>query len=143
VRTGEAARSSFAMRLRFPLAALCVALALAAPAPALARGGHDDDVRVTGSCGRGATSKLRLRAKDGAIQVEFEVKGRRSGERWRVVLVHERRVAWRGSARTRSGSGSFRIRRSIPDFGGADQVTARASSPRGNTCQATGLLTGA
>jgi hypothetical protein len=131
------------MRTRLlTLAALCVVLALAAPAPALARGG-DDDVRVTGTCGKGATSKLRLRAKDGAIQVEFEVKANRGGQRWRVVLVHERRVAWRGRARTRSGSRSFRIRRSIPDFGGADQVTARASGPRGNTCEATGLLTGA
>jgi hypothetical protein len=133
------------MRTRFTstaVAALCVALALVAPAPALGRGG-DDDVRVTGACGKGATSKLRLRAKDGAIQVEFEVKTNRGGQRWRVVLVHERRVAWRGRARTRSGSGSFRIRRSIPDFEGADQVTARASGPRGNTCEATGLLTGA
>lgn len=133
------------MRTRFTstaVATLCVALALVAPAPALGRG-DDDDVRVTGACGKGATSKLRLRAKDGAIQVEFEVKANRGGQRWRVVLVHERRVAWRGRARTRSGSGSFRIRRSIPDFGGADQVTARASGPRGNTCEATALLTGA
>jgi hypothetical protein len=64
----------------------------------------------------------------------------RGGERWRVVLVHERRVAWRGRARTRQGDGSFRIRRSLPDFGGADQIAVRASGPRGNTCAATGLL---
>jgi hypothetical protein len=121
-----------------------ILLALGAPPAALARGGGGDgqDVRVSGSCGRGATSKLRVRAKDGAIRVEFEVEGRRGGERWRVVLVHERRVAWRGRARTRSGSGTFRIRRSLPDFEGADQVTARASGPRGNTCEATALLTG-
>jgi hypothetical protein len=42
-----------------------------------------------------------------------------------------------------SGSGTFRIRRAIPDFEGADQVAARASGPRGNTCEATGLLPGA
>jgi hypothetical protein len=131
------------MRTRFaPLAVICLALALGAPAPALAHGGDDQDVRVSGTCGRGAASKLRLRAKDGAIRVEFEVRGSRGGERWRVVLVHERRVAWRGRERTRSGSESFRIRRSIPDFGGADQVTVRASGPRGNTCAATGLLPG-
>jgi hypothetical protein len=122
---------------------LALALAFGAPSPALARGGDGKDVRVNGTCGRGATSKLRLRAQDGAIRVEFEVKGQRGGERWRVVLVHERRVAWRGRARTGSGSGTFRIRRAIPDFEGADQVTARASGPRGNTCEATGLLPGA
>ena len=131
------------MRARLvSLAALCAVLALVSPAPALARGG-DDDVRVTGSCGNGAAAKLRLRAKDGAIQVEFEVKANRGGQRWRVVIVHERRVTWRGQARTRSGSRSFRIRRSFPDFDGADQITARASGPRGNTCEATGLLPGA
>jgi len=122
---------------------IALALALCGPSPALAHGGDGQDVRISGTCGRGATSKLRVRAKDGAIQVEFEVDGRRAGERWRVVLVHERRVAWRGRARTRAGSGSFRMRRTIPDFEGADQVTARASGPRGNTCDATGLLPGA
>ena len=109
------------------LAAITLALAFGAPAPALAGDDGDKDVRVKGTCGKGATSQLRITAKDGAIQVEFEVHSKRGGERWRVVLVHERRVVWRGRARTRSGSRSFRIRRSIPDFAGADQVTARAS----------------
>jgi hypothetical protein len=129
------------MRLRLALIASLISLTLAAPAPAPAPAlAHD--VRVSGSCGRGATSRLRLTAHDGAIRVEFEVRGRRGGERWRVVLVHERRVRWRGRARTRSGSHSFRLRRSIPDFSGADQVTVRASGPHGNTCVAGGRLTG-
>jgi hypothetical protein len=127
----------------FLAAVIWLALAVGAPTIALAHGGDDKDVRVSGTCGKGATSELRLKAKDGAIRVEFEVDSNRAGQRWRVVLVHERRVAWRGQARTRSGSGSFRIRRSVPDFDGADQVTARASGPRGNTCEATGRLTGA
>jgi hypothetical protein len=118
------------------LSALAV-LALSAPAPAFA----DNEVRVGGTCGKGATSELRLRAKDGAIQVRFEVDSHRADERWQVVLVHERRVVWRGRVRTRSG-GSFRVRRSVPDFAGADQVGARASRPRGNTCAATAVLTG-
>ena len=133
------------MHARFVIAVCIAAASLAlgsAPATALADGGDDQDVRIRGTCGKGVTSKLRLRAKDGAIQVEFEVKSNRGGERWRVVLVHERRVAWRGRARTRSGSRSFRVRRSLPDFDGADQVTARASGPRGNTCQASGVLAG-
>ncbi|MEK6229385.1 MAG: hypothetical protein AABM31_08700 [Actinomycetota bacterium] len=119
---------------------LALALAWGAAVPALGRGGGGDDVRVRGSCGKGATSKLRLRSKDGAIRVEFEVDRNRAGERWRVALIHERRVVWRGRARTRSGSGSFRVRRSVPDFEGADRVTARASGPRGVTCVATGVL---
>lgn len=111
-----------------------LALALAAPAVA------DDDVRVQGTCGEGAECRLRLRADDGSIRVEFRVDSERSGERWRVALVHERRVVWRGRVRTRSG-GSFRVRRTVPDFEGADQVSVRASGPGGNTCQAEATLT--
>jgi hypothetical protein len=121
---------------------LALALALGVPAPALGSGGDDKDVRVRGTCGNGATSNLRLRATDGAIRVEFEVDTNRGEKRWRIVLVHERRVVWRGRARTRSGSGSLRIRRSIPDYQGADQVGVRASGPHGNTCAATGVLKG-
>jgi len=123
--------------------AVCVALALAAAAPALASArDDDDDARVKGTCGKGVTSQLRLRAEDGAISVEFELDSNRGGQRWRLVLVHERRVVWRGRERTRSGSGSFRIRRSVPDFAGVDQVSVRASARSGNTCQATTAVTG-
>jgi hypothetical protein len=106
-------------------------------------GGGDDgrrEARVAGACSAGATSKLRLRSRDGAISVEFEVRRRRGGERWRVVLVHERRVAWRSTIRTKGSSGSFRIRRSLDDYDGPDQVTARASGPRGLTCEASATL---
>lgn len=121
-------------------AVLALALALALPAPAaLARGGGDD-VRVSGSCGRGASAELRAREHHGAIEVELRVR-RRSGERWSIVIVHERRVAWRGTAKTK-GSG-LRVRRTVPDYSGADQITARASGPRGLTCQASAVVPGA
>jgi hypothetical protein len=124
------------------LVAVCVAL-LGAALPAQARdGGHGDDVRATATCGRGASGALRIRAHDGSIRIEFTVRRRRAGERWRIVLVHERRVAWRGTLRTSRTSGSLRLRRSVPDFDGPDQVTARASGPRGLTCLASATLAG-
>ena len=110
--------------------------ALALPSAALARG---DDVRVAGTCGRGASAELRLKSDHGAIEVEYRVRRGRSGERWSVTLVHERRVAWRGRATTSGGDG-FRVRRTLPDFAGADEITARATNARGLTCQATGVL---
>jgi hypothetical protein len=128
--------------MRAAAAFICsLTLAVGVCGPALGRGGDGggDEVRVAGTCGKGARSELRLRAKDGAIRLEFRVDHARSGA-WRVVLVHERRVVWRGRARTHSGE--FRIRRSIPDFAGADQVTARASGPRGVTCEAAAVLQG-
>jgi hypothetical protein len=103
--------------------------------------GGDRDARVKGRCSKGASSELRLRARDGSIRVEFEVKRRKPRESWRVVFVHERRVAWRGTVRTTS-SGSFRVRRSYGDYEGADNVTARATGPRGLTCQASATLRG-
>ena len=122
--------------MRSTVLAFLLALSLAGPAF-----GRDDDVRVRGSCGTGAESQLRLRAQDGAIRVEFRVDSERSRQRWRVALVHERRVVWRGRVRTHS-DGSFRVRRSLPDFEGADEVSVRASGRGGNTCQAGATLTG-
>lgn len=122
--------------MRSTLLAIFLALSLAGPAFA-----RDDDVRARGSCGAGAESQLRLRSRDGSIRVEFRVDSERSGERWRVALVHERRVVWRGRVRTRS-AGSFRVRRSVPDYEGADELSVRASGPGGNTCQAGATVAG-
>ena len=100
VATGDGVDMS--LRPRCWAACAAVLALLAGAAPAAARDGEDDDgrreARVAGTCAKGASSKLRLRSRDGTISVEFEVKRSRRGERWRVVLVHERRVAWRGSA---------------------------------------------
>lgn len=134
---------------RRPPASALLALVLAgltagalAPAPASARGGRDarPEVRVSGDCGAGARAKLRLRADDGAIEVEFEVDERRIGTAWRVTLVRERRVVARVTARTHGPSGSFTVTRRLRDLAGADRVTARASGPGGLTCQAAATL---
>ena len=45
--------------------------------------------------------------RDGAMRAQFEVDRTRSGESWRVVLVQDRRVAWRGRARTRAEAAHF------------------------------------
>jgi hypothetical protein len=144
-----------AVTLFISILAAAAFLALVGPAAVLAKGGGDDgggggsgrgggdrpEVRVAGSCGRGATSKLKLKADDGQIEAEFEVHGR-SGAKWRVVFVQENRIAWRGSARTASASRSFSIERRLSDYAGPDHVTARAVGPRGITCQATATLPG-
>jgi hypothetical protein len=118
-------------------------LVTASPVLAKEADGDRSEARVAGTCSKGATtSKLRLRSREGTIRVDFEVKGRRAPEAWRVVLVHERRVEWRGTVRTHGSSGSFRIRRSLDDLDGPDQVRARASGPRGMTCEASATLPG-
>ena len=129
---------------RLALAAVAAALLPALPTSAFARDGGDDDrreVRVKGSCGRGATAKLKLKERDGRIEAEFEVDRNRAGERWRVVLSHDGRVTHRLNARTSGRSGSFSVERSLPDYSGADRVSARGYGPKGLTCTAAAVLT--
>jgi hypothetical protein len=112
---------------------------LFAPSPAQARG--SDEVEVDGTCGRGATCSLRLSSHDGRIRIRFEVDSNRDHSRWRVVLVREGRIVWRGHVRA-DGGGSFKVVRHARDLRGADQVTARALGPGGLTCIATATLRG-
>lgn len=126
------------------LALLCSAPAALAKEGTSGGGGGEDDgrheSRASGICSKGAASRLRLRSRDGEIRVTFDLNRRRSGERWRVVLVHERRVAWRGTLRTRVSTSTLHVRRTVADYDGPDLVTARASGPRGLTCTATATL---
>jgi hypothetical protein len=148
-------------RIATPLLAV-LALAVAGTSPALARqgrggdgggGGGDDrgpggggggdagrsEIRVPGTCGKGASSKLRLRSRDGTIDARFEVHHGRVGSTWRVTIVHEREVVYRG--RRRMGAGrSFEVGYRTPDYSAADVVTARATGPRGIVCVASATL---
>jgi hypothetical protein len=119
--------------MRVLLLPVLLASLAAVPAAALAKDGRPE-VRTSVSCGSGVRAELRLRAQNGEIRARFEV-GRSSAGTWHIVFVHERRVAWRGSARS-----SFEVERSLPDFPGSDTVTARAIGPRGVVCQAAGVL---
>jgi hypothetical protein len=123
------------------LALLIVAAALAAPAGALGSTAESgDDVRVSGRCSGTSKAELRLREDDDALRVELRVDTRRAGATWSVILLHERRTAYRGSRRTSASSRSFRVRRLLPDWVGPDTIVARASGPRGETCRATATI---
>jgi hypothetical protein len=139
-----------AASLPLVIAIALLALAVLGPASALAKGGgggggggggNRPEVRVAGSCGHGASSALKLKARDGGIEAEFEVHGS-AGSSWRVAFVQERRTVWRGRARTAGASHSFSVERRLGDYPGPDQIFARAVGPRGMTCQATATLPG-
>lgn len=103
-------------------------------------GGDDDRVRVDATCGGGVRARLELRAEDGGIEVRFDADRAPRGSAWRITLSQEGRVAWRGRATARRGS--FRVRRELRDFAGADRVGLRASGPRGLSCRAYATLRG-
>lgn len=124
--------------------------ALVVASPASAKHGDDDDggggdrnrqeVRVAGSCGSGATSKLKLKTDDGGIEAEFEIDRNIAGQRWKVTLVRDGSVVARGNPKTNTRSGSFSFERQISNLSGADTITARGTGPDGLTCTATATL---
>lgn len=125
---------------RFTTAALAVAVAavttvVAAPG-ALAK---DGDVRIKGTCTTAATSKLKLSAENGGIEVEFEVDQNRNGVPWRVTLHRNGSLFATTTATTRAPSGSFTVRRVVDDTAGVpDRIVAVATSRGGATCRVTG-----
>jgi hypothetical protein len=127
-------------RLTIVFAAFAAAVAGAAPARAPG-GGRATGVRVAGTCGTGATSRLRVRSDDGGLEARFEVWGRASAT-WTVTLVHEHQIAWRGRRRTTGRSHYLNFGYRLPDFSGADVVSARAVGPRGVACWASATLSG-
>ncbi len=109
------------------------------PVAAAAKDGRGE-VRAAAVCSAGATAQLRLRSGDRGIDLRFEVDHTRAGVVWRVALVHERRIVWRGAARTRRPGASFEVRRTLGDLPGRDSVSATAWGPQGLVCRATATL---
>jgi len=90
----------------------------------------DGDVRVRGVCNGATTSKLKLSAEDGRIEVEFEVDQNRNGVRWTVTLRRPTAVLVRTTRITRitrGPSGSFELRRVVGNRAGPDRIIARAT----------------
>ncbi|WP_217915858.1 hypothetical protein [Miltoncostaea marina] len=123
------------------------AAALCGTAPAAARDdgrGRDDDrveVRVAGACGRASRAELRLRAEDGRIRADLRVRTPTAG-RWRVTVVHERRLVARARVRATRSARGFAFRVTLPDYTGPDAVRVRAAAPRGETCSAAATVAG-
>lgn len=130
-------------------AALVLAAALVVPVSAAEAshggddggGGGDSRVRTSAGCGHAARTRLELRARDGGIRMDWKLERGRSRERWRIVVVQESRVVWRGT-RTISSSGGIEQRLSLRDLQGADRVEVRASGPRGTSCEVGATLRG-
>jgi hypothetical protein len=90
-------------------------------------------VRREGTCTGRSETTLRLRADDGEIRIELEIETSRRESRWSLILLHERRIVFRGTLRARDDS--VRLRRRVPDWFGSDTVVARATGPRAETCR--------
>ena len=103
-------------------------------------GGGSADVRVSGTCGRGATSSLRVRTRSDGIEVRFHLRQTRGRGAWRITVVHENRVSSRATIRTTRTDDSFELRRTLRDLPGSDTVVVHAWGPSGLVCRAAATL---
>src|SRR5919109_5684440 len=116
--------------------ALAVLAAAAFAASAALASGGDREVIKGGSCSGNATWKLKAKADDGRIETEFEVDQNRVGRKWRVVLKQNGVVRADVIKTTQAPSGSFELRRLLPNKPGGDFIVAKATAlATGQTCR--------
>lgn len=122
------------------MACVLVLAHLAGPPTAMAseRADADDDpARVDKRCSRGSQAELRVSARGRVIRVEFAIDVERPGGTWRVILLHERRTAFRGTLRP--SDDKIRLRRTVPNWFGTDAFTVRATASGGESCRLTAV----
>ena len=114
------------------LAMLCAGVVAATPALA-SDGGGGTAVRTSGDCVHGAgVWKLKAKADDAGLEIEFEVDTNRVGQLWHVRITDNRHVVVDRDVRTQAPSGSFSVNpRTANRVGITD--TIRAHAFRGDT----------
>jgi hypothetical protein len=117
----------------FSSTALATVLLLAGATPVLADdhgGGGGNDRRVernSGACDNGpGTWKIKAKADDGQLEVEFEVDTNHAGQTWRVRLFDNGTRVFAGKRTTHAPSGSFSLEPRIANRSGKDKLTGRA-----------------
>jgi hypothetical protein len=115
-----------------------VVMALLAPTAALAK---DGDVITTGACSGASTWKLKLSDEDLGKEVKIEVDQNVVGDQWKVRMLLNGDVLFKGKRTTRAPSGDFKVRRVVTDLAGKDVVKIRARNlTTGETCFARGTF---
>jgi hypothetical protein len=111
---------------------LTLTVGVVAASPASAKGRV---VRSSGTCSNGAHWKLKAKADDRRLEVEFEVDTNRNGQKWTVKLRDNGATVYSGTRTTSAPSGSFSVNRLIANRAGADVITAKATrAGTGATC---------
>ena len=113
--------------------ATALATAMIGATPALA---NDADVIREGNCSGASDWKLKLSPENGKIEVEYEVDQNRNGQTWRVRIVKNGNVIFRGTRTTQAPSGSFELRLVTANGAGTDSFVGRAvNTSTGEVCR--------
>jgi hypothetical protein len=108
------------------LAAVLCASGLTAAGPAQAKG--TTAVRASGTCAVGSgVWKLKAKADNGRIEIEFEVDTNHAGQRWHVRITDNTHLVTDRYATTVAPSGSFTVRPHTTDRAGVDVIRAKAT----------------
>ncbi len=106
---------------------------LFAAAPASASHGGGDAIRTSGQCAHGAgTWKLKAKADDAGLEIEFEVDTNQVGHVWHVRITDNRHEIVDRNVRTIAPSGSFTVSPRTANRAGVTD-TVRAHAYRGDT----------
>jgi hypothetical protein len=93
------------------------------------------EVRSSGDCSASTNWKLKAKADDGRLEVEFEVDSNRVGQTWSVRMSDNGTRFFTGSRTTTAPSGSFSVERRTANRAGKDRITAVASNAKtGERC---------
>ena len=104
------------------LAALTIAMLVGAP---VARAGNNDVIE-RGGCSGSSDWKLKVSPDNARLEVEFEVEQNVSGDDWRVRILHDGEVVFRGKKTTGGASDSFTVRILENDAAGTDRFVGKA-----------------
>lgn len=96
----------------------------------------EGDVVTTGACTAGSDWKLKLSPEDGKIETEFEVDSNVVGQSWKAKLKQNGVLVVKKVKVTKAPSGSFTLRRVLPDATGSDVIVGKARNlSTGETCR--------
>ena len=123
-------RKRFAAAAALPLFA-----ALVVTGPAAMAGGGGPVNENNGSCSDSADWKIKAKADDGRIEVEFEVDSNVSGQVWAVKITDNGNQVYKGNQTTGGSSGSFSVERKVTNLPGKDKFVGKATNAAtGETC---------
>ena len=102
--------------------------------PASAKGG--DAVVRSGNCSGATDWKLKAKARDGGLEVEYEVDSNRAGQVWTYSVRQNGAVVASGTRTTAGPSGSFSVERRVANKAGTDVFVGTATNKSsGETCR--------
>lgn len=117
------------IRMLVGLAGTALALMLMAAPSYAGRGSSSKagEARVALSCTSGVKGKLQAKARNGVIEMEFELESGRAGQTWAVSVTDNGTSVYAGNNVTAGPSGEFEVRRRIANQAGTDNIAATAT----------------